>query len=101
MTREEREWMRDIVAVGCVVCALHKGVYSPPDVHHMLSGGRRRGHRFTIPICPPHHRGGRDDAECVSRDQNRRRFEARYGTEEYLFAETQRRVAELRARRVG
>jgi hypothetical protein len=31
--------------------------WNPADVHHLLSGGRRRGNRYTIPLCPWHHRG--------------------------------------------
>lgn len=58
----------------------------------MLDGGRRRGHIFTIPLCPTHHRSGRNDAEVVSRDQSQRRFEARYGTEESLLAKTRELV---------
>lgn len=27
------------------------------DAHHVLSGGRRRGHLDTLGLCPYHHRG--------------------------------------------
>ena len=27
------------------------------DAHHLLSGGIRRGHEYTIGLCPWHHRG--------------------------------------------
>jgi len=44
-------------AVGCVCCFLRSGKWgTPSDVHHLLSGGRRRGHQFTIPLCEWHHR---------------------------------------------
>lgn len=92
MTRLERAWMDAITQLGCIVCLLFRHVFSPPDVHHMLDGGRRRGHLFSIPLCPMHHRSGRNDAEVVSRDQNQRRFEARYGTEESLLAKTRELV---------
>ena len=58
-TVEERRWMSAIVRVGCIACHVsgHRGV--PAEVHHMLSGGRRRGHLFTLPLCSPgHHRNG-------------------------------------------
>lgn len=58
----------------------------------MLCGGRRRGHLFTIPLCPAHHRFGMDDERATSRDQCRRRFEARYGTEEALLEKTRELV---------
>lgn len=50
---------------GCIACLSHalrnpeyKG-WQPDygcDYHHMLSGGRRRGHRYGIGLCPWHHR---------------------------------------------
>ena len=42
--------------IGCVACHMSDR-WSPADVHHLLSGGRRRGNRYTIPLCPWHHRG--------------------------------------------
>jgi hypothetical protein len=27
------------------------------EIHHLLSGNKRRGHMFTISLCPWHHRG--------------------------------------------
>jgi hypothetical protein len=85
--------MDAICQLGCIVCHLFLGVFSPAEPHHMLSGGRRRGHFFTIPLCFLHHRSGRNDEEVVSRDQNQRRFEKRYGTEDSLLAETRDLVA--------
>jgi len=61
---------------------------TPAEVHHMLSGGRRMGHLFTIPLCYLHHRSGRNDDTIVSRDQNQPRFEARYGPELELLEKT-------------
>lgn len=48
-------WQR-FESLGCIACWQH-GVYSVPEVQHLLSGGRRKGHDFTIPLCPYHHRG--------------------------------------------
>lgn len=96
-TKAEAEWMDSIQQIGCIVCRLTGKGETPAEVHHMLSGGRRRGHLFTIPLCYPHHRSGRNDAEVTSRDQNQKRFAARYGSEEYLLAKTREFVARLRA----
>lgn len=93
----EREWMDAIVQVGCCIC-LREGLgRTPAEVHHMLSGGRRMGHLFTLPLCYTHHRSGRNDAQVVSRDQNQRRFEARYGREAELL-EWVRAVVDVRQR---
>jgi hypothetical protein len=92
MTKVEKQWMNSITELGCICCRLFLGVFSPAEPHHLLSGGRRRGHLFTIPLCPTHHRSGRNDEEVVSRDQNQRRFEKRYGSEESLLARTRELV---------
>lgn len=93
MTKAERQWIADIQDLGCIVCIIKLGVWgSPPDIHHMLKGGRRMGHGFTLPICPPHHRWG-FAKDVVSRDQCQRNFEAEYGTEEQLHAMVKRLVS--------
>jgi hypothetical protein len=84
----ERAWMDAITQLGCVVCLVHERIFSPSEPHHLLSGGRRRGHLYTIPLCPPHHRFGLNNGQATSRDQCRRRFEERYGTEEALLERT-------------
>jgi hypothetical protein len=46
-----------IKAIGCIACRLRgldKRVLC--EVHHLLSGGRRLGHDFTVGLCPWHHR---------------------------------------------
>ena len=92
-TKAEEEWLDLIVQLGCIVCILEFLGRTPAEPHHMLSGGRRIGHKATIPLCFNHHRSGRNDAKVVSRDQNQRRFEARYGKETYLLEQTKLKVA--------
>jgi len=55
LTKKDIVRFRRLQDLGCVCCHI-LGVYSPPDIHHLLSGGRRRGNQFTIPLCPHHHR---------------------------------------------
>lgn len=71
---------------GCVVCR-RQGVYTPADYHHLLSGGRRRGNFYGFGLCPTHHRSG--SKRVISRDQNKRRFEEAYGSEDSMLAEVQ------------
>jgi hypothetical protein len=92
MTKAERAWIDSMLQVGCICCRLFLNVFSQAECHHMLRGGRRRGHLFTLPLCFLHHRSGRNDEEVVSRDQNQRRFEKRYGSEESLLAKTRELV---------
>jgi len=88
MRKAEREFQEQVRELGCICCWLDFGVKTPCEIHHCLSGGRRMGEMFVLGLCPTHHRSGRNDAEVVSRDHNQSRFERRYGTEEYLMAQT-------------
>lgn len=51
--------------LGCIACVANRNLgmptagFGPCEAHHLLSGGRRRGHLFTIGLCPWHHRGVR------------------------------------------
>ena len=72
-----------IQALGCIVCELNYDLYSPADLHHPLSGGKRISKTHVIPLCPQHHR-----LHVFSRHRNKRKFIELYGTEEYLHEET-------------
>lgn len=80
-TRAEQKWIDFLLGYGCMICR------SPPQIHHILTNGRRPNHHFyTIPLCFHHHQGGRNDPEVTSRHPWKRAFEARYGTEAELLA---------------
>lgn len=59
-TKEEAEWIVAVKEGPCLACRIFHneffGSYGV-DAHHLLSGGRRRGHLFTIGLCAWHHRG--------------------------------------------
>ena len=82
--------------IGCIAChiALHPGTHA--DAHHLLAGGRRISHDATIPLCKMHH-----DLPGGSVHKNKRWFRERFGTDEYLLAETDRLVAAFEANTVG
>lgn len=50
--------------IGCVACWLGgywaKAARFQTEIHHLLSGGRRRGHQYTIALCVWHHRSDPD-----------------------------------------
>jgi hypothetical protein len=82
--------------IGCLACR-KDGVFGvPADLHHPTSGGRRLGDDKVIPLCPWHHRGVTGLAAAIlyhhgpSLANGRKPFEARYGTEAELLAETER-----------
>lgn len=56
-TKAEAARMDAIKAGPCVACHQLSITSKFPDIHHLLSGGRRRGHAYTIGLCQWHHRG--------------------------------------------
>lgn len=64
-TRAERERIVAIKEFGCICCQINRArgyptaFYGAAEAHHLLSGGRRRGHAFTIGLCQWHHRSVR------------------------------------------
>jgi hypothetical protein len=89
-TKAEKQWMDAITRMGCVVCYMRGYPGTPAVPHHLLDdGGRRIGHLSTIPLCDPgHHQNAPANSGKISRHPNKARFEAAYGTEEELLAET-------------
>ena len=85
-TADERRWLNAIADMGCIACRVdgHFGV--PAEIHHIVSGGRRLGHLHSIPLCPGHHRDGAGIPGLVARHPWKARFEAQYGSEEYLLS---------------
>lgn len=91
-TAEEARWMAAIVEYGCIACALDGRWHRPAAVHHILRGGRRMGHLYTIPLCQPGHHMDGQQLGMVSRHPWKKRFEAIYGNEMDLLALMQNRV---------
>lgn len=97
---EERAWMDWIVGYGCVACRADGLGVRPAAVHHILSGGRRMGHLFTLPLCDPGHHQGGQPLGMVSRHPWKTRFEQRYGAELFILLGLQQlKTCEEMARR--
>ena len=84
-TVEERRWMDFIVGHGCIACRLDGMGYRAPAVHHILRGGVRMGHLYTLGLCDPGHHQGGQQFGMVSRHPDKARFEQRYGSEQHLL----------------
>lgn len=96
MTKDEALHVSRVQEMGCIACWI-TGVYTPAEIHHVLDGNRRLGHKFVLPLCVPHHRGGSDGAgiqSFVSRHPYKKRFEERYGTEQELLQIVEDRLHE-------
>lgn len=97
------EMLKDL---GCIAC-INEGV-SPtcgyPEMHHLLSGNKRRGHDCTIPLGPWHHRGVRpawsdsdEDAAQMygpSLAKGSKPFHQAYGGDDELLAQVNRMIGE-------
>lgn len=96
-TVAESAWMDAITALGCIACLIDGHPGTPGAVHHLLQGGRRIGHLFTICLCDPgHHQNGQQLGK-VSRHPWKARFEEQYGTEQALLELTEQLVAQRKA----
>lgn len=89
-TVQEAQWMADIVEHGCVACIIDGHDPRPAAVHHILRGGQRMGHLYTLPLCDPGHHQGGGPIGLVSRHPWRKRFEDAYGTEMDLLMHLRR-----------
>jgi hypothetical protein len=85
-TAIEAKWMASIVEYGCIACRLNGHLPRPTAVHHIVEGGRRLGHLFTVPLCDPGHHQHGAELGLISRHPYKARFEAKYGAEFELLA---------------
>ena len=105
MTEEESARCVQMKAIGCIACIknrdlgwrvapVNKG--NPLEIHHLLSGGRRRGHADTVCLCRFHHQGdwlplleggykAQSEMFGPSFGNEPRRFRTCYGVEDALL----------------
>lgn len=99
-TASERARYESLKNLGCIVNRLYFDRYIAPQIHHMTSGGRRISNFHTIPLSPWLHQAWipqdcktkteATDKYGPSLETSKRDFEARFGSEEFLLAETNR-----------
>lgn len=92
-TKAEQARIERMLLLGCCACAtLGIPNYHCLEVHHILSGNKRLGHRYSIPLCSGHHRNAFTETQkvtlnhfqLVSIASGRKLFKAVYGTERKL-----------------
>lgn len=106
-TQEESRHMGRVQRLGCVACRRKGWGATPAEVHHLITQddgttkgtSQRSSHFRTIPLCPPHHRGGVKDVIAVH--SNLTAFEAENGTELELLEQTRRDLEREAARTIG
>lgn len=101
-TKAEATRMAALKDMQCVACRQRGWVnyFQLREIHHLLSGNKRRGHLFTIPLCAWHHRGivftgpfAATKADMVrvlgpSLAYGSKPFHAEFGTDDELLALT-------------
>ena len=93
MTKREKAYMDRVAALGCVVCRNLGYGETPAQIHHIRYGqgmAQRSSNHFVIPLCPQHHTDG---GKGVAIHAGQQAFEAIYGSELDLLAQTIGEVA--------
>jgi hypothetical protein len=57
MNRMEQLRVERMMRLGCIACAWLDIPCVAQECHHILSGGRRMGDWWTLPLCRGHHQG--------------------------------------------
>lgn len=100
-TRYEQERIDKLRPLGCSACAF-LGVPNLNwlELHHLLQGGKRMGHWFTIFLCRGHHQGAWTDVQIeifeprvlVAISDGSKEFTRIYPTERKLWERAQERL---------
>ena len=82
---KDRAYMGRIADLGCIVCRNAGLGVTPAQIHHIREGqgmAQRADNFLVIPLCQDHHTG----KDSIHGD--RQMFQARYGSELDLLAQT-------------
>jgi hypothetical protein len=92
MKKAEKLHLSRVSSLCCVVCRNEGLGESPAEIHHCSKGtglAVRADNYHTIPLCHIHHRTG---GHGIAIHAGRQSWEAAYGTEQELLAQTLREL---------
>lgn len=98
MTVSQQHRVDSMKSLGCVACAFSGWLnLDEMELHHLLLGGHRMGHEFTIFLCRGHHQGHWSSAQIqgllpkfrVAISDGRKLFNKVFKSERYLWERTQ------------
>ena len=75
--------MAAVAALGCVVCRIHFGVFSPAAIHHTDGKTKPGAHMRVLPLCGAHHQTG---GYGMAYHSGSRAFESNFGSIAELLA---------------
>lgn len=93
--------------IGCLTCWIAGKGFVPAEVHHLTIGGKhgqkRRGHDYSLALCDYCHRGIGNPADhgTPSLAREPRAFRERFGSDDCLLAEQNKRIDEWRQNTMG
>ena len=94
-TALEQRRFEGLLKIGCICCRMLKVNGRTAEIHHLLSGNKRKGHEFTIPLCRWHHRAMTILPKAQAQDEygpsladGSKPFHARWGSDSELLAKT-------------
>jgi hypothetical protein len=87
-TKEDKEHMNKVANLGCLICRKEGRMFVPAELHHirditMFGLGQRAKHAQVLPLCPKHHRIGKE-----SFHYNSKGFSKKWGSQKKLLKET-------------
>ena len=85
-TKEEAQRMKIIKAQGCVLTWLKFGEKKYAEVHHILIGGKRAGHWYTIALSPWYHQRTCEPGKTVEEMRARYGASTRDGSKAFVAA---------------
>lgn len=100
-TKAEQERIEQMMTFMCPFCEIAGYAYREHnECHHMLSGNKRMGHWYSIPVCAGHHRGEwtvrqrslMDPQYLVSISDGRKMFTRVFPTERQVWELVQRKL---------
>jgi len=89
VNKADKERYHKLADLGCIVC-LHNGIYTPPAIHHTDGRTKPGANKKTIGLCGAHHQTGGEGVAFHA--TGRKTWEAKYGKEADLLAETNRLI---------
>jgi hypothetical protein len=94
MTKSDQTRFDKLQRLGCICCKKAGSGYRAPDIHHIIDGARRMGNKFTLPLCPEHHRiPSNGSVVGASLADGSKKFHAMWGSQLKLLDEVNRLIA--------
>lgn len=90
-TKADQTWHDRVASLGCIACRQDGLLNTWVSIHHCDGRTKPGAHRKVLALCAPHHQTGGKDAPAIH--PWKARFEAKYGTQAQLMAETERLLA--------